>query len=72
MSNKRMKEIKNLSKEEMALRLKELHELQFKAKLAHTTGQLENTASLWRVRKDIARMNTILSQLSKSTKESRV
>ena len=44
--------------EEIVALKKELFDLRFK----QATGQLENTAGISKVKKDIARMNTILNE----------
>ena len=59
MATKRFKELKNLSADELATKLRELEATIFQAKMKHVTGQLEDTASLWRLRKDVARVRTL-------------
>lgn len=61
MSNKRIKEIANLSEEELRTKIRESERRIFDARLKLTTGQLENTALVWKERKDLARMQTILT-----------
>jgi large subunit ribosomal protein L29 len=51
-------EIRQLSTEELARKLKTLEEDFFKTRLQKHTGQLSNTAQLGNVRKDIARLKT--------------
>lgn len=62
MSTKRFKELKNLSKDELATKIRESEAELFQTKMKQTTGQLANTASLWRLRKDIARLKTLQTQ----------
>ena len=62
MATKRYKELKSLSRDEMATRVRELRVELFQAKMKNTTGQLENPSSLWRMRKDLARLTMCLSQ----------
>lgn len=62
MSNKRHKELKNLSKDELSTKLRESEAGLFQAKMKLVTGQLADTASVWRLRKDIARMKTLQTQ----------
>lgn len=62
MATKRFKEIKNLSKDELATKLRETAASLFQAKIKLATGQLADTSSMWRMRKDIARMKTLASQ----------
>ena len=52
------KEARELTKEERVLKVAELKKEHFNLRCQHKTGQLENTASLTRVRKDIARVLT--------------
>ena len=59
MATKRFKELKNLSADELKTRLRESEANLFDAKMKKTTGQLGNTASLWMLRKDIARLKTL-------------
>lgn len=53
-------EIRDLTKEELGQKEQELCEELFNLKIQHATGQLENTARIGQVRKDIARVRTIL------------
>ena len=61
MATKRFKELKNLSKDELVTKIRETEAEMFQAKMKKTTGQLTDTASLWRFRKDVARMKTLQS-----------
>jgi large subunit ribosomal protein L29 len=58
-STKRFKELKNLSKDELATKIRESEAQLFQNKMKQATGQLSDTAMLWRLRKDIARMKTL-------------
>ena len=53
-------EIREMSTEELEHKQLELREELFNLKIQHATGQLENTARIVKVRKDIARIKTIL------------
>jgi len=53
-------ELGELSQEELQQKELELREALFNLTIQHATGQLENTARLGHVRKDIARVKTIL------------
>ncbi len=66
MSNKRIKELRNLSKEELTTRARELEAQLFQAKMKQTTGQLEDVSSVWRLRKDLARVKMLRAQAGKS------
>ena len=64
MSNKHFKEVQQLSKEELLTKVGDTEALLFKAKMQKSTGQLKDTASLWRSRKLLARLKTRLTQLT--------
>ena len=59
MATKRTKEMKNLSKDELATKIREAEANLFQLKMQHVTGQLEKTALLWTTRKDLARLKTL-------------
>ena len=54
------KEIVNLSDEELDKKLKELKSELFKLRFRHASGQLDNPLSINLVKKDIARVNTVI------------
>lgn len=55
-------ELKDLSVEDLEAKKIELLSDQFKLRMNKSTGQLEQTHELRNVRRDIARVNTILTQ----------
>ena len=57
-----VQELNGLTTEQLLNREKELKEQLFNLRFQLATGQLENTASLKKVRKDIARVKTVLRQ----------
>lgn len=57
-----VQELNGLTTEKILDREKELKEQLFNLRFQLATGQLENTASLKQVRKDIARVKTVLRQ----------
>ena len=57
-----VKELNGLTTDQLLSREKELKEQLFNLRFQLATGQLENTASLKNVRKDIARVKTVLRQ----------
>ena len=65
MTTKRFKEMKNLSKDELLAKVRELEASLFQARMKRTTGQLENVASIWKLRKDLARAKTLQTQISR-------
>ncbi len=56
------KEIRNLSESEMHKKLQGFRQELFNLRFQHSTGQLENTQRLSQVRKNIARILTILNE----------
>ena len=56
------RELKELTAEELLKKEKELREEIFNLRFQHSTGQLDNTARLKQVKKDIARVETVLRQ----------
>ncbi|MBA4418559.1 MAG: 50S ribosomal protein L29 [Syntrophus sp. (in: bacteria)] len=54
------KDLKELTKEEILKKKKDLKEEMFNLRFQHSTGQLENTARITLLRKDFARIETIL------------
>lgn len=55
-------ELKDKSVEELNSELLELLREQFNLRMQHTTGQLEKSDQLKKVRRNIARVKTILTQ----------
>jgi large subunit ribosomal protein L29 len=58
----KIKEIKDLSNDELNQKSKGLAEELFNLRIRQTSGQLESPAMLGNVRKDIARIKTVLRQ----------
>ena len=58
----KIKEIRDLSKDELMQKLGNLKEENFRLNLRHASGQLESTATLKKIRKEVARVNTVLRQ----------
>ena len=56
------KELKNLSAEELAKKLDELKKDLFMLRMQHATNQLDNPMRLNAVKKDIARIKTIIRE----------
>ncbi len=55
-------ELQSLSESELEKKGRELRDELFNAKIRRATEQLENTAMLGHIRKDIARVETLLTQ----------
>lgn len=56
------KELHDMSDAELAAKVKDLREEHFKLRFQKATRQLENTAGLRKVRRDIAQVLTVLAQ----------
>ena len=56
------KELKNLSNEELAKKLDELKKDLFMLRMQHATNQLDNPLQIAVVKKDIARIKTIIRE----------
>jgi large subunit ribosomal protein L29 len=56
------KEFRELTKEELLKKKKDFKEEAFNLRFQHSTGQLENTARIKLIRKDIARIETALRE----------
>jgi large subunit ribosomal protein L29 len=54
------KEMKEMTPEEMAAKVNDLKEESLNLRFQNSFGQLDNTSMLKKVRRDIARLNTIL------------
>ena len=53
-------ELRELDDEQLVTRLDEAKQELFNLRFQHVTGQLDNTARMGQVKKDIARLNTLL------------
>jgi large subunit ribosomal protein L29 len=61
-------ELRELAMEELDQKARESRGEFFNAKVKHATGQLEDTAKLRRLRRDIARVETVLRQKREAKK----
>ncbi len=61
------RELRELSDDELQGKEEELNDQLFKLKFQHALGQLENAMKLKSIKKDIARIKTILREKSKGT-----
>ena len=57
------KELRDLKSEELIVKLNDFKSELFSLRFQLATGQLENTARIKMVKKDIARVNTILAEI---------
>jgi large subunit ribosomal protein L29 len=60
-------EIRELSHEELMAKSRDLRGELFSAQVKRSTGQLENTARLRQLRRDIARVETVLREKRTAT-----
>lgn len=58
----KISEIRGLGINEIQIKNNELSEELFRLKIRHSSGQLESPATLGRLRKDIARIATVLKE----------
>ncbi len=56
------RELRDLSGDELTAKEKEFREEEFNLRFKHATGQLEKTARLRKLRRDIARVKTIMRE----------
>jgi large subunit ribosomal protein L29 len=61
------KEIRNLSAEEIKAKVADTREELMKLRFQQVTGQLTDTSRLRTLRRDVARMETILAETQKAT-----
>jgi large subunit ribosomal protein L29 len=61
-------ELRELTSEELARKAHDLRDELFNARIKHRTGQLENTAKLSTLRRDVARVETVLRERGEATK----
>lgn len=63
MSNKSIKTLKGLKFDELTLKANELTQSIFKARFQKSTGQLKDVSSIWKLRKELARVKTVETAL---------
>ena len=61
-------ELRELAPEELGQKSREIRDELFNARVKHATGQLEDTARLGRLKRDIARVESVLREKSEATK----
>ena len=65
MNSMKANELRNMSAAELTTKLKELKAELFNLRFQHAINQLENPMRIQTVKRDIARINTVLSGLDK-------
>jgi large subunit ribosomal protein L29 len=63
----RAEEIREMSKDDVSARIRELEEEQFRLKFRSATEPLEDPLRLRVVRRDIARLKTVLREMAETT-----
>ena len=66
MANK-IKDLRAMSIDELEKKLLELKKEQLNLRIQHSTGQLSNTAVIRDVRRDIAKINTLIAERKKNS-----
>ena len=61
------KEIRAMSLDELETKLTECKKEQFNLRIQQSTGQLTNTAQVRKVRKQIAQINTLITERKKNS-----
>ena len=61
-------ELRQLEVEELAQKAREARSEFFNARVKHATGQLEDTAKLQQLRRDVARVESVLTEKREATK----
>jgi large subunit ribosomal protein L29 len=61
-------ELRELAEEELVQKARETRDELFNAKVKHATGQLEDTAKLGRLRRDVARVESVLLEKREAMK----
>ena len=61
------KELRSMSVDELEAKLLEAKKEQFNLRVQHSTGQLQNTASMRKVRRDIAKINMLITERKKNS-----
>ena len=62
-------EIREMNLDEMQIKVSELREELFNLRFQHEIGQLENPQRMKQTKKDIARMQTIIKEVTLNQKE---
>ena len=65
------KDLRAMSVDELETKLLEAKKEQFNLRIQQSTGQLQNTAVIRKVRREIAKINTLLTERKKNSQEKR-
>ncbi len=61
------KDLRAMSVDELETKLLEAKKEQFNLRIQQSTGQLQNTATIRKVRREIAKINTLLTERKKNS-----
>ena len=61
------KDLRAMSLDELEAKLLECKKEQFNLRVQQSTGQLQNTAQLAKVRKEVAKINTLITERNKKS-----
>jgi large subunit ribosomal protein L29 len=61
-------DVRSMTPDQMADKLAELKKAQFNLRFQKATGQLEKTAEVRKIRRDIARIKTVAAQMAANQK----
>ena len=64
MNSMKASELRNMSAEQLTAKLKELKAELFNLRFQHAINQLENPMRIQTVKRDIAKVNTVLSEIA--------
>ena len=65
MNSMKASELRNMSAEQLTAKLKELKAELFNLRFQHAINQLENPMRIQTVKKEIAKVNTVLGEIAK-------
>ena len=63
----KIKDLRSMTVDELEVKLVEFKKEQFNLRIQQSTGQLQNTAMIRKVRREIAKINTLLTERKKNS-----
>lgn len=63
----KIKDLRSMTVDELEAKLVEAKKEQFNLRIKQSTGQLQNTANVRKVRREIAKINTLLTERKKNS-----
>lgn len=63
----KIKDLRSMTADELEAKLVEAKKEQFNLRIQQSTGQLQNTANVRKVRREIAKINTLLTERKKNS-----